>query len=150
MFGSSRQRHPCGSSAADCGRREGLRGQPLAGRTELCPRVPGQRGIPSVGLGGKCAHWLVDRLRSVTLPGLNCRLQGSFGQVVRHSCALYPVGGCGGSVLLVTVRSPKPNSQDRTIALPVTAGTRAIDSKPAKISLRIVVPAFCFVLDSGW
>ncbi|MGA7458624.1 MAG: hypothetical protein WBW69_00250, partial [Candidatus Korobacteraceae bacterium] len=51
-----------------------------------------------------------------------------------------------GSVLLVTVRSPQPNSPDRTIAFPVTARTLVIDSKPARISLRIVVPAFCFVL----
>jgi sigma-B regulation protein RsbU (phosphoserine phosphatase) len=51
-----------------------------------------------------------------------------------------------GSVMLVTVRSPEPNSPERTIALPITAGTRMLDSKPALFSFRIVVPAFCFVL----
>ena len=51
-----------------------------------------------------------------------------------------------GSVMLVTVRSPEANSPDRNIALPVTAGTRVIDSRLVSISYRVVVPAFCFVL----
>ena len=51
-----------------------------------------------------------------------------------------------GSVMLVTVRSPEANSPDRTIALPVTAGTRVIDSRLISISFHLVVPAFCFVL----
>ncbi len=51
-----------------------------------------------------------------------------------------------GSVMLVTVRSPEPNSPDRTIALPVTPSTRVIDSKLASFCLHLIVPAFCFVL----
>jgi sigma-B regulation protein RsbU (phosphoserine phosphatase) len=51
-----------------------------------------------------------------------------------------------GTVMLVTVRSPEPNSPDRTIALPVTAGTGVLASKLAWIPVRIGVPAFCFVL----
>jgi len=51
-----------------------------------------------------------------------------------------------GSTLLMTVRSPHANAQNRSIALSVTRGTHFLSSKLATLGLGVALPAFCIAL----
>ena len=51
-----------------------------------------------------------------------------------------------GRPLAVTVRSPGPNSQDRTILLPVAPSRSWLDTKTVLISVFVLMPAFCIAL----
>jgi len=51
-----------------------------------------------------------------------------------------------GTPLLITVRSPQANAQNRTVALPVTTGAHFLNSKTATYGMNIAMPVFCIAL----